>query len=375
MSSTEAANVNANLRALAEAGTSTWLDLLRHSLITSGELARLAAEDSLRGVTANPSIFEKAILGSDDYDEELHEIAGDLDAQAIYERLAIKDVQLAADVLRPVWEAENGNDGFVSLEVAPDIAHDQQRTIEGTRDFWQRLSRPNVMIKIPGTTEGVGAIEQATYEGINVNITLLFSVEAYERIADAYLTGLERRLAEGKSLHVMSVASFFVSRVDTAVDKQLEELGREDLYGKAAIANARYAYRTFERIFSGPRWDALHHAGAHVQRPLWASTGVKNPRYPDTMYVDELIAAHTVSTMPLDTMKAFADHGRVTGPTAQRNPDDDLNALADAGIDLGQVTDQLLIDGIELFEEAMRKLMDGIEQRRQGVLTGTSADK
>jgi transaldolase len=375
MSSTEAANVNPKLRALAEAGTSTWLDLLRHSLITSGELARLVAEDSLKGVTANPSIFEKAILGSDDYDEELHEIAGDLDAQEIYERLAIKDVQLAADVLRPVWEAENGNDGFVSLEVAPDIAHDQQRTIEATRDFWQRLSRPNVMIKIPGTVEGVGAIERATYEGINVNITLLFSVEAYERIADAYLTGLERRLAEGKSLHVTSVASFFVSRVDGVVDAQLEELGRDDLYGKAAIGNARLAYRRFEEIFSGPRWDALHHAGAHVQRPLWASTGVKNPRYPDTMYVDELIGPHTVSTMPLDTMKAFADHGRVTGPTAQRNPDDDLNALADAGIDLGQVTDQLLIDGIELFEQAMSKLVDGIEQRRQGVLTGTSADK
>jgi transaldolase len=327
-------------------------------------------DDSLKGVTANPSIFEKAILGSDDYDEELHEMAGESDALAIYERIAINDVQMAADVLRPVWEHEHGNDGFVSLEVAPDIAHDQQRTIEQVRDYWRRLSRPNVMIKIPGTAEGVGAIEKATYEGINVNVTLLFSVDAYEKVADAYLSGLERRLAEDKPLDVKSVASFFVSRVDTAADKQLEALGREDLYGKAAIANARRAYRIFERIFSGPRWDPLHHAGAHVQRPLWASTGVKNPRYRDTMYVEELIGPHTVNTMPLDTLKAFADHGRVSGPTARHNPDDDLNAIAEAGVDVGQITDQLLIDGIQLFEQAMRELLEGIETRRQGVLAG-----
>ena len=233
-----------------------------------------------------------------------------LEPQAIYERLAIKDVQLAADVLRQVWEAENHNDGFVSLEVAPDIAHDQESTIAAARDFWKRVNRPNVMIKIPGTAEGVGAIEQAIYEGINVNVTLLFSVAAYEKVADAYLSGLERRLAEGKPLHVSSVASFFVSRVDTAIDKRLEKLGRDDLYGKAAVANARHAYRTFERIFSGPRWEALHHAGAHVQRPLWASTWVKNPRYRDTMYVDDLVAPHTVNTMPLATLEAVADHAR-----------------------------------------------------------------
>jgi transaldolase len=364
MSTSEATNVNPKLRALVEAGTSPWLDLLRRSLIDKGELARLIVEDSLRGVTSNPSIFEKAIIESNEYDADLRELAHEqLDPQAIYERIAIKDVQLAADVLRQVWEASDHNDGFVSLEVAPDIAHDQQRSIAAARDFWQRVSRPNVMIKIPGTPEGVGAIEQAIYEGININITLLFSVSAYERVADAYLSGLERRLAEGKPLHVSSVASFFVSRVDSAVDKRLEKLGREDLYGKAGVANARHAYRTFERIFSGPRWEALHHAGAHVQRPLWASTGVKSPRYPDTMYVDELVGPHTVNTMPLATLEAAADHAQLSGPTATRNPDEDLRALAEAGIDMDEVTEELLVQAVALFEDAMNQLLGGIEQR------------
>jgi transaldolase len=371
VSTTEATSVNPNLRALAEAGTSPWLDLLRRSLVEEGELARLVAEDSLRGVTANPSIFEKAILESDDYDDELAALAHEsLDAQAIYERLAIKDVQMACGVLRQVWDAEHGTDGFVSLEVAPDIAHDSERTLEAARDFWQRVSRPNVMIKIPGTPEGVGAIEEAIYEGINVNVTLLFSVSAYERVADAYLKGLERRLAEDKPLNVASVASFFVSRVDTAVDKRLEALGREDLYGKAAIANARLAYRTFERIFAGPRWEGLHHAGAHVQRPLWASTGVKSDRYPDTMYIDDLVGPHTVNTMPLATLEAVADHGKVTGPTIRHAPDEDLRALEHAGIDLDEVTDELLRDGVKLFEDAMSRLLAGIEERQRGDVTG-----
>jgi transaldolase len=322
-------------------------------------------------MTANPSIFEKAILDSDDYDEALAALADEpLDAQGIYERLAIKDVQMACDVMRPVWDAEHHGDGFVSLEVAPDIAHDSERTLEAARDFWERVSRRNVMIKIPGTPEGVQAIEEATYEGINVNVTLLFSVPAYEHVADAYLKGLERRQAEDKSLDVASVASFFVSRVDTAVDKRLEAMGRDDLYGKAAIANARLAYRTFERIFSGPRWEGLHHAGAHVQRPLWASTGVKSDRYPDTMYVDQLVGPHTVNTMPLATLEAVADHGHVTGPTARHDPDSDLRALQQAGIDLDEVTDELLRDGVKLFEDAMSRLVAGIEERRQADRTG-----
>jgi transaldolase len=364
MSTTQETNVNENLKSLAAAGTSPWLDLLGRALIEQGELARMIAEDSLKGVTSNPSIFEKAILGSEDYDQELAELVKqDLDAQDIYERIAIKDVRDACDILRDTYESSNHQDGFVSLEIAANMAHDGDRSIQAARDFWKRVNRPNVMIKIPGTPEGLSAVEQAIYEGINVNITLLFAVEAYETVAEAYVKGLERRHSEGKALDVGSVASFFVSRVDTAVDKRLEQSGHEELYGKAAIANARRAYQRFQDIFSGPRWEALHHGGAHVQRPLWASTGVKNERYPDTMYIDELVAPHTVNTMPLDTLKAVADHGHITGPTATRDPSEDLEALAKAGIDMSEVTDELLVDGVKQFEDAMDRLLDGIKER------------
>ncbi len=368
MSTTQAANVNANLKSLVQAGVSPWLDLLRRSLVTGGELDRLIAEDSLRGMTSNPSIFEKAILDSDDYDDELAEAKSEkLEPQAIYEKIAIKDVQMACDKLRPTWESANHQDGFVSLEVSAEMAHDEQASITAARDFWKRVSRPNVMIKIPGTPEGLGAIEQGIYEGINVNITLLFAVEAYERVADAYLKGLERRQNEGQPLDVASVASFFVSRVDSAVDKRLEAIGGHDeLLGTAAVANARQAYRRFEAIFSGPRWDALHHAGAHVQRPLWASTGTKNERYPDTKYVDELVGPHTVNTMPLATLQAFGDHGHLSGPTVTHDPDADLEALTNAGIDMSEVTDELLADGVKQFEDAMNRLLAGIEEQVKG---------
>jgi transaldolase len=367
MSTTEVTNVNPNLRSLADAGTSPWLDLLGRSLVQSGELARLIAEDSLRGVTSNPSIFEKSILESDDYDEQLKELLDsgeELSAQDLYEHLAIRDVQDACDVMRPVWEEHHHQDGFVSLEVAADLAHDSEKSINGARDFWKRVNRPNVMIKIPGTPEGRLAIEQAIYEGINVNITLLFAVEAYEAVAEAYLKGLERRQAEGLSLDVASVASFFVSRIDSNVDKRLDGTGHEELKGTAAIANARHAYRSFERIFSGPRWEALRHAGAHYQRPLWASTSVKNPDYKDTMYVEDLVGPHCVNTMPRATLDATADHGRISGPTVQRDPEPALAALAQAGIDLDAVTDELLQDGVAQFEEAMTRLLDGIEKKR-----------
>src|SRR5947209_13622203 len=237
--STAATQVNPRLKRLTEAGVSIWLDQIRRSLIESGELARMVAEESLRGMTSNPSIFEKAILGSTDYDQDLRELASEeLDARTIYDRIAVKDVQLAADVLADVHRESNGRDGFVSLEVQPDLAFDSERSLESARTYWQAVSRANVMIKIPGTPQGLKAIEEALYEGININITLLFSVSAYERVAEAYLSGLEKRLAAGKSVGVSSVASFFVSRVDTAVDRKLAELGREDLAGKAAIANA-----------------------------------------------------------------------------------------------------------------------------------------
>jgi transaldolase len=375
MSTTEATNVNPNLLSLVEAGTSPWLDFLSRSLVHGGELARLIAEDSLKGVTSNPSIFEKAMLDpeADDYDEQLESLAGEgLEAQAIYEALAIADVQSACDVLRDVYESSNHQDGFVSLEVSADMAHDEHRSVEAARDFWRRVSRPNVMIKIPGTPEGVGAIERAISEGINVNVTLLFAVEAYDKVHDAYLKGLERRQAEGKSLDVASVASFFVSRVDTAVDKRLEAVGHTELYGKAAIANAREAYRHFEEVLASPRWEGLKHGGAHPQRPLWASTGVKNERYPDTMYIDELVGAHTVNTMPPATMEAVADHGHITGPTAQHNPAPDLEAIAQAGVDMTEVTDELLVDGVKQFEDAMTRLLEGIEERRQKATSGKS---
>ncbi|HSC03830.1 MAG TPA: bifunctional transaldolase/phosoglucose isomerase, partial [Solirubrobacteraceae bacterium] len=363
--------LNPRLLALTEAGVSGWLDQIRRSMVEGGELARMVAVESLRGVTSNPAIFEKAILGSSDYDEDLRTLArDDLDSTAIYEHIAIRDVQLAADVMAEVHRSSNGRDGFVSLEVAPELAHDTEGTIEQVRSFWQRVDRPNVMIKIPGTPAGVPAVEQALYEGINVNVTLLFSVGAYEKVAEAYLRALERRHSEGLTLDVHSVASFFVSRVDTLIDRRLDQLGRAELAGKAALANARAAYRRFQELFSGLRWEGLRDAGAVPQRPLWASTGVKNPHYPDTMYVDGLVGAHTVNTMPLATLLAFADHGNVSGPTAEHDPSEDLSALAGAGIDLDEVTEELLVDGVKQFEEAMTRLIAGIEERRSAVVTG-----
>jgi transaldolase / glucose-6-phosphate isomerase len=369
--STAATKVNERLARLTGAGVSVWLDQIRRSLITGGELARMVEEESLRGVTANPSIFEKAILGSDDYDEELDSLSRDqLEPQEIYDRIAQRDVQMACDVLAAVHRESHGRDGFVSLEVAPEIAYDTERTLDMARVYWKAVNRPNLMIKIPGTPAGVPAIEQAIYEGINVNVTLLFAVTAYERVADAYLRGLERRQAEGLSLEVNSVASFFVSRVDTNVDKKLEAVGHTHLCGTAALANARAAYRRFQEIFSGGRWDGLRHAGAAVQRPLWASTGTKNPNYSDVMYVEGLVGPHTVNTMPMNTLIAFADHGKVTGPTAEHDPSEQLHALAEAGIDMDEVTDELLEDGVKQFEDAMNRLLAGIEEERTAVVTG-----
>jgi transaldolase / glucose-6-phosphate isomerase len=363
--------VNPRLKALLEAGVSPWLDQIRRTLINGGELKRMTLEESLRGVTSNPSIFEKAILGSADYDDDLEAMAREhLDAHEIYDRLAIRDVQLAADVLSDVHRESGERDGFVSLEVAPNLAHQTKGTLAAARSYWQAVDRPNLMIKIPGTPEGVPAIEQAIYEGINVNVTLLFSVEAYEAVAEAYMRGLERRHSEELPLGVNSVASFFVSRVDTNVDRKLDTLGRDDLAGTAALANARAAYARFKQLFSGERWDKLQSAGAAVQRPLWASTGTKNPQYSDTKYVDGLVGQHTVNTMPMATLLAVADHGEVTGPTAEIDPAADLAALAAAGIDIEQVTDELLVEGVEQFEVAMSRLLAGIDERRAAVVTG-----
>src|SRR3954453_8913828 len=347
-----AASVNERLARLTALGTSIWLDQIERKLVEGGELARLVREDSLRGMTSNPAIFEKAILGSEEYDEQLQRLAGEgADARTIYQAVAIQDVQAAADVLGSVYDETDGNDGYGSLEVDPDLAFDTDKTIEQAREYWGRVDRPNLMIKIPGTDEGLPAIEQALYEGININVTLLFKVEQYERVMDAFLAGMERRLDEGKPVDgIHSVASFFVSRVDTEVDKRLEAMGGpEELFGRAGVANARAAYQSYLKVFKSDRFAKLRDAGAPVQRPLWASTGVKNPKYKATMYVDELAGPETVNTMPVATLEATRDHSEATEPRVQLDPSPDLEALADAGIDMGDVTDQLLRDGVEAF--------------------------
>src|SRR5919197_2737445 len=346
--------VNERLAALTAAGTSVWLDQIKRSLITTGELRRLVEEESLRGVTSNPTIFNQAILGSEDYDDQLAESArAGKDTRAIYQDLAIKDIQDACDVLRVVYDETGGADGFVSFEVDPDLAFDTERTMAQAREYWERVDRPNLFIKIPGTKEGVPAIEEMIYEGRNINVTLLFGVEEYTAVAEAYIRGLERRQAEGKSLDVASVASFFVSRVDTEVDKRLEGTGHDELLGKAGVANARAAYQRSKEIFQGERFAALRDAGARVQRPLWASTGVKNPKYSETMYVDELVGPDTVNTMPLPTLLAAAEKSDIREGTADADPQEveaELKALADAGIDMEDVTDKPLRDGVELFK-------------------------
>jgi transaldolase / glucose-6-phosphate isomerase len=371
------ATINERLAAVTAAGTSIWLDQIRRSITQGGELERMVREDSLRGETSNPAIFEKAILGAEDYDEQIEELAREgADARSIYQAIAIQDVQDAADVLRSVYDETGGYDGYVSLEVDPDIAFDTPRTMEQAREYWGRVDRPNLMIKIPGTDEGLPAIEQMTYEGLNINITLLFKVEQYENVMEAYIRGLERRHAEGKSLDVHSVASFFVSRVDTEVDKRLEELAPpalDELLGKAGLANARAAYQRYKAVFHGERFAALLEAGAPVQRPLWASTGVKNPAYPDTMYVDGLIAPETVNTMPVATMLAAGERSEITGATADQDPGEDLRGLADAGIDMTDVTDKLLRDGVAAFVTPMEKLLAGIESKREAIVTGRPA--
>jgi transaldolase/glucose-6-phosphate isomerase len=368
MSTTQA---NERLAALTAAGTSVWLDQIRRSLIDQGELQRLVEEDSLRGVTSNPAIFEKAILGSQDYDSDIEKLAGEgLDAVEIYLNLAIKDVQMACDVMRPVWDGAGGADGFVSLEVEPAVAFDTDATLEQARELWKRVDRPNVMIKIPATDEGLPAIEDAIADGINVNVTLLFKVESYEAVAERYVRGLERRKESGEDLGIHSVASFFVSRVDSEVDKRLTDLGREDLHGTAAVANARAAYMSFKRIFEGERFAELAAAGAPVQRPLWASTGVKNPKYPETKYVEELVAPHTVNTMPMPTLLAAAEHLEVNGSTADHDPSPQLEALEEAGIDMSDVTDKLLRDGIAAFVTPFDKLIAGVESSKEAAIIG-----
>ncbi len=358
--------VNERMAAILAAGTAPWLDQIRRDLIADGTLERMVAEDSLRGVTSNPAIFEKAILGADLYDDTIAELTQNgADARGIYRFIAVRDVKDACDVLRTVWDETDGADGFVSLEVDPDLADDTDKTIAQAHEYWEAVDRPNLMIKIPGTDAGVPAITEVVAAGINVNVTLLFSVESYSNIAEAYIKGLERRHERGESVDVHSVASFFVSRVDTEVDQRLKDAGADEaLLGLAGLANARAAYQRFKELFHGERFAALLAAGAPVQRPLWASTGVKDERYPDTLYVDGLIAPETVNTMPLATLEAARDHAELSGATADQDPSADLRKLADAGIDMTEVTQKLLHDGIDAFVTPMEKLLAGIEEKR-----------
>lgn len=360
-------------------GQSVWYDNIRRALILRGDLQRMIDEDGLRGVTSNPAIFEKAIGGSTDYNDALRDLAAQgKSVDEMYEALVIEDIQMAADLFRPVYEKTNGLDGYVSLEVSPRLAHDTAGTVSEAKRLWQHLDRKNVLIKVPATPEGLPAIEQLIAFGMNINVTLIFSQEVYEQVINAYLTGLERRAAEGKPLdHIASVASFFVSRIDTAVDHLLEFRIRRStdeeekaklssLLGTVAIANAKVAYQEFKKIFSSPRFRALEGKGARVQRPLWASTGTKNPNYSDVLYVESLIGSNSVNTIPPATFKAFRDHGRVS-----RTLEEDvegarrtLATLSEVGISLREVTAQVLDAGVKVFVEPFEKLMKAIEQKR-----------
>ncbi|MGB7066776.1 MAG: transaldolase [Syntrophobacteria bacterium] len=359
------------LHELTELGQSVWLDYISRSLMASGKLQELV-DQGLRGVTSNPSIFEKAIAGSDDYDEDLNRLVRDGRSVAeIYENLAMSDIRRAADVLRPVYEKSGGADGYVSLEVNPALAHDTGATIAEARRLFASLERPNVLIKVPATPAGIPAIETLIGEGVNVNVTLIFSLEQYEAVATAYIAGLEKlALAGGDVGRVASVASFFISRVDTVVDKALEEIGNTEIQGKIAIDNAKIAYSRFREIFSSERWKKLATESARVQRPLWASTSSKNPAYPDTLYVDNLIGPDTVNTLPPATLDDFLDHGTVAA-TVETDVDGArirMAELAERGIDLDAITSKVLNEGVAAFAKSFEGLMASVAEKRRRLL-------
>jgi transaldolase len=349
-------------------GQAVWLDSIGRSLVEGGGLARLVADDGVRGVTSNPSIFKSAIAGTDEYDDQVNALLAewpDITAVELYEALAIRDIRAAADVLRPLYDTSDRGDGYVSLEVAPDLAHDADGTVTEARRLWQAVDRPNLMIKVPATAEGIPAIEALIADGINVNVTLMFSLAHYEAVAAAYLTGLERATDVAA---VASVASFFVSRVDTAVDARLEAIGTPEalaLRGRAAIANAGLAYRRFREIFHGPDFAHLRARGGRVQRPLWASTSTKNPNYPDTLYVTGLAGAETVNTLPSATLEAFRDHGEVEPglDRAMEGADGVMIGLEGQGIDLDTITEDLQRDGVAAFARAFDELMASLEAK------------
>ncbi len=375
------------LQQMLDAGQSPWIDYITRDLLKSGKL-RQRIDQGIVGMTSNPTIFQKAIAaGTSDYDEELQSLVrANKSVPEIYDGIVLDDIRSAAAILRPVYDSSNGRDGYVSIEVPPELAHDTERTLAEARRIFAQLNLPNIMVKIPGTAEGLPAVQHAISEGINVNTTLLFSVDNYREVAEAFIAGLEQRANAGQPIdRIASVASFFVSRVDTAVDKKLDALieqasdeSRKNelraLQGKAAIANAKVAYAAYQEIFSGPRWEALAQKGAKAQRCLWASTSTKNKAYRDVLYAEELIGPDTVDTMPVETIDQFLDHGKVA-PTLTQNVDEarkQLAALEQAGISMDEVTRQLQSDGVRLFAESFNQLVDTLAGKREEMMSHAS---
>jgi transaldolase/glucose-6-phosphate isomerase len=360
------------LKGLHAYGQSPWMDYIRRDLLTGGGLKKFIADDGLRGMTSNPTIFEKSITGSTLYNDILNSPeAKSLNAKQLFEKIAIRDVQDACDIFRPVYDESKNRDGYVSLEVSPFLANNTNGTMEEARRLWKAVNRPNLMVKVPATPEGIPAIRQLLEEGLNINITLLFAQSAYEKVAEAFIAALEARAAKGQPInHIASVASFFVSRIDTLIDSKIDALLKtaagdaktllESLHGTIAIANAKLTYKKYQELFGGPRWRALAAKGAQTQRLLWASTSTKNPKYRDVLYVEELIGADTVDTIPPATFDAFRDHGKLRAsltedvPGAARH----MENLAKAGISMKEVTEQLVVDGVRLFAEAFKTLLD-----------------
>ncbi len=359
---------------LAEHGQSVWLDNLTRGLVRDGRLKSLIDDDGVSGITSNPAIFHKAMTTGSDYDAQIRMLGGKgLSAVEIYEALAVKDVQDALDLLRPVFDRTNGTDGFVSLEVSPHLARDTEATIVEARRLWEKVARPNLLVKIPGTPEGVPAVRQCLSEGISVNVTLLFSLDAHRAVMHAHLDALDARMKRGEPVAtVASVASFFLSRIDTKVDKLLDAMTdprAKAIRGMAAVASAKLAYALWKETYSGPRWEKLRAAGARAQKPLWASTSTKDKAYPDVKYVEPLIGPFTVNTLPDETVDAFRDHGKVEG-TVERDLDRERRALADLeslGVSLERVTDGLVNEGIEKFNQPFDALLAALDEKRKAL--------
>jgi transaldolase len=368
------------LATLSDAGVSIWLDDVSRRRLTTGNLAGLIRDKHVVGVTSNPTIFAKALSDAADYDEQVRELAArGASLDAAIKEITTTDIRNACDLFRDVWQATDGVDGRVSIEVDPRLAHETDKTVAEALDLWKTVDRPNLYVKIPATAAGIPAITRTLAEGVSVNVTLIFSVERYREVMDAFLAGLEQARANGHDVaKITSVASFFVSRVDTEVDKRLDAIGTDEakaLRGKAAVANARLAYAAYQEVFATDRWRALADSGARPQRPLWASTGTKNPDYSDTLYVDQLVVANTVNTMPESTLHAFADHGKITGDTVTGTADEArqlFDALSAAGIDVADVFVTLENEGVEKFEKSWLELLESVDGQLKAATKGTA---